>query len=61
MRSSIRTHDGTVIVTDPKRGLSVSGRSIDEAAREIDRLGSHPGAATPNPAAPGAPCREVAA
>lgn len=38
MITSISTHDGTVIVRDPKSGLSASGRDYYEALRELERL-----------------------
>lgn len=36
-RSTIRTEDGTVIITDPDLGVSVSGRTMEEAEAELAR------------------------
>jgi len=53
----IRTSDGTVIVRDPKTGMTASGRSVVEALAELRRLLSH----THTDARRAPPVREVAA
>ena len=40
MITSITTHDGTVIVTDPKTGISVSAPTYFDALRELQRRSS---------------------
>jgi hypothetical protein len=36
-RSVVTTQDGTVIITDPELGQSVSGRTLAEAEAEVRR------------------------
>jgi hypothetical protein len=37
MRTSVTTEDGTVIITDPELGQSVSGRNREDGEAEIRR------------------------